>query len=73
MRMSRASAAIQTEFWGEATHCEGRGHCGPFVDRDRFDAVPGWEGMGTCQLCGNTVLVSRHLGVRRALRPMSAR
>jgi hypothetical protein len=40
--------------------CQNRGYCGPFVNSERYDATPGWEGIADCEVCGNTVQIARH-------------
>lgn len=48
-----------------AVICQRRGYCGPFEDQARYDAVPGWEGLGTCLVCGSTVHTGHHEQRRR--------
>lgn len=48
----------------DRTPCEERGYCGPFVNRERYAHVAGWEGMADCRECRNTVLVRHHEELR---------
>lgn len=34
--------------------CKARGFHGPFINLDRYEAVPGWSGYGDCAICGST-------------------
>ncbi len=43
-----------------ASVCQNRGYCGPFVNSERYDATPGWEGIADCVVCRNTVQIERH-------------
>lgn len=34
--------------------CARRGFHGPFANVDKYNAVPGWEGLADCLTCGTT-------------------
>lgn len=42
--------------WSECSAClTEEVHRGPFLHRERFEVVPGWQGHATCATCGSTV------------------
>lgn len=51
----------------EPGYCERRGYHGPFTNLEKYDAEPGWQGLGECMLCGSTRHVRREENRRREI------
>lgn len=39
--------------------CPAGQHVRPLLRAEVYDAMPGWEGLGECPVCGSTVHISR--------------
>ena len=45
----------------DPSFCEDRGRHGPFVNREIYLHLPGWEEMADCAMCGSTVPLPRDM------------
>lgn len=52
--------------------CEARGYCGPFINHQVYNAMPGWVGLADCLTCGSTVSTAPHEELRRRREEHSA-